>query len=58
MILMRIVIDLGHGVGQDRGAVGVIAEETIINNVGSLVIDKLRALGNEVLTVRPSVLQV
>ena len=52
--MSKIVIDLGHGVGQDRGAVGVIEEETIINNVGSLVIDKLRALGNEVLTVRPS----
>ena len=52
--MSKIVIDLGHGVGSDRGAVGVIAEETIINNVGSLVIDKLRALGNEVLTVRPS----
>jgi N-acetylmuramoyl-L-alanine amidase len=30
---MKIAIDLGHGVGQDRGVVGVIAEETIINSV-------------------------
>lgn len=52
--MSKIVIDLGHGIGRDRGAVGVIAEETIINAVGGLVIEKLRALGNDVLTVRPS----
>ena len=51
---MKISIDLGHGVGQDRGAVGVIAEETIINDVGRIVINKLRALGHEVVEVRPS----
>lgn len=51
---MKIAIDLGHGVGCDRGAEGFIKEEDIINEVGSLVINKLRALGNEVLTVRPS----
>ena len=38
---MKFGIDLGHGVGKDRGAVGVIAEENIINTIGILVISKL-----------------
>ena len=41
--MARIGIDLGHGVGSDRGAEGYILEETIINEVGSKVITKLRA---------------
>ena len=52
---MRIAIDLGHGVGQDRGASSkYITEETIIDNVGGLVINKLKALGHTVIEVRPS----
>lgn len=51
---MKVAIDFGHGVGQDRGAVGFIAEETIINSVGSLVVSKLQALGNTVVEVRPT----
>ena len=51
---MKFGIDLGHGVGSDRGAVGNIAEETIINDVGELVISKLRTLGHEVIELRPS----
>ena len=51
---MKIAIDLGHGVGPDRGAVGVVSEESIINSVGELVVVKLRTLGHKVLTVRPS----
>ena len=50
---MKFGIDLGHGVGQDRGAVGIVTEEEIINNVGSLVINKLKALGHTVIEVRP-----
>lgn len=50
---MKFGIDLGHGVGQDRGAVGKIAEETIINAVGSLVISKLKVLGHSVVELRP-----
>ncbi len=50
---MKIAIDLGHGVGQDRGAVGIIAEETIINKVGTLVINKLKELGHTVIETRP-----
>lgn len=51
---MKIAIDLGHGVGQDRGAVGLLAEEEIINNVGGLVISKLKALGHTIIEVRPT----
>ena len=52
--MARIGIDLGHGVGSDRGAEGYILEETIINEVGSKVITKLRALGHTVIETRPS----
>jgi N-acetylmuramoyl-L-alanine amidase len=52
--MTKFAIDFGHGVGSDRGAVGVIAEETIINAVGSFVVSKLRALGHTVVEVRPS----
>lgn len=51
---MRESIDLGHGVNYDGGAIGRIEEETIINEVGTLVISKLKALGDEALSVRPS----
>lgn len=52
---MRIAIDLGHGVATDRGASSkYITEEEIIDNVGGLVINKLRALGHNVIEVRPS----
>ena len=51
---MKFGIDLGHGVGTDRGAVGNIAEETIINEVGSLVIKKLESLGHTVIELRPT----
>lgn len=52
---MKFGIDLGHGVGQDRGAVGKIAEETIINAVGTVVISKLKALGHSVVELRPAI---
>ena len=53
--MARICIDLGHGVGTDRGASSkYIDEETIIDNVGGLVINKLKALGHTVIEVRPS----
>ena len=50
---MKFGIDLGHGVGTDRGAAGNIAEETIINAVGELVIRKLKELGHSVIELRP-----
>ena len=52
---MKIAIDLGHGVDFDRGAVGYISEETIINSVGKLVVKKLKNKGHEVIEVRPKV---
>lgn len=52
---MKIAWDRGHGVGQDRGASGFIAEEEIINAVSDLSVAKLRSLGHEVLEVRPNV---
>ena len=51
--MTRFGIDLGHGIGPDRGAVGNIAEEKIINEVGNKVIDKLRSLGHSVIELRP-----
>lgn len=51
---MKFGIDLGHGVNPDRGAVGNIDEETIINEVGSKVISKLISLGHTVVELRPS----
>ena len=50
---VKIALDLGHGIGVDRGAVGIIEEEKIINEVGYLVYEKLENLGHEVLLVRP-----
>ena len=47
-------IDKGHGIGKDRGAVGVIAEETIINAIGDLVINKLINIGHTVIELRPT----
>lgn len=52
--MSKISIDLGHGVGSDRGAVGFIQEETIINEVGNKVIAKLKTLGHTVIECRPS----
>jgi len=50
---MKRAMDLGHGVGQDRGAAGFVTEESIINSVGSLVIAKLKAPGHSIIEVRP-----
>lgn len=50
---MKIAIDLGHGVGQDRGKIGIIREEEIIDSVGSLVIQGLKKSGHQVVEVRP-----
>ena len=50
---MKFGIDLGHGCKCDGGAVGRIAEEKIINEVGNLVISKLKTLGHTVVELRP-----
>ena len=52
--VMKIAVDLGHGIGQDRGAVGFIREEEIINSVGTLVVEKLKNKGHTVYEVRPT----
>lgn len=51
---MKIVIDLGHGISSDTGAIGIIKEEYLINLVGNKVIEALRKKGHTVLTVRPT----
>ena len=51
---MKIGIDLGHECYPDTGAVGVVTEESIIDNVGIKVTEKLRNLGHTVIELRPS----
>lgn len=51
--IIKIGIDLGHKCYPDTGAVGVVTEESIIDNVGSKVIQKLRNLGHTVIELRP-----
>lgn len=52
---MKIGFDLGHGCGRDRGAVGIRAEENLINEVGVEVIELLRDARHEVIECRPKV---
>ncbi len=47
-------IDLGHGCNCDGGAVGIVREENLINDVGKRLITKLMQLGHEVIACRPS----
>jgi len=52
---MKISIDLGHECSPyDIGADGNISEQEIIDAVGSLVIFKLKNLGNTVIETRPN----
>ena len=53
-VFMKFGIDLGHECYPDTGSVGVVTEESIIDNVGYKVIQKLRDLGNTVIELRPS----
>jgi N-acetylmuramoyl-L-alanine amidase len=53
-MMSRLVVDFGHGVGQDRGAIGFISEESVIDAVGPLVVKGLRNIGDTVLEVRPA----
>jgi N-acetylmuramoyl-L-alanine amidase len=52
---MKIGFDLGHGCGRDGGAAGIRAEEDLINEVGTEVIELLREAGHEVIECRPKV---
>jgi N-acetylmuramoyl-L-alanine amidase len=47
-------IDFGHGCGVDGGAVGIMKEEDLINEVGKLLIIRLKKLGHEVVECRPN----
>ena len=47
-------IDFGHGCNGDGGAVGLVREEDLINDVGKRLVTKLIQLGNEVIACRPS----
>ncbi|MEG0051191.1 MAG: N-acetylmuramoyl-L-alanine amidase [Terrisporobacter sp.] len=51
---MKIYVDMPHGCGQDRGANKIVNEEIYSDEMISLVVAKLRALGHEVLAQRPS----
>ena len=51
---MKFGIDLGHKCYPDTGAVGIVTEESIIDNVGYKVIQKLKDLGHTVIELRPS----
>jgi len=51
---MKIALDLGHGVGSDRGANGIRSEEELINLVGDYLKPLLIRLGHQVFAVRPN----
>jgi N-acetylmuramoyl-L-alanine amidase len=50
---MKIAIDRAHGVGQDRGAVGIIAEESAVDIILNGAIPELVKLGHVIREVRP-----
>lgn len=50
---MKIALDFGHGVGADRGAVGHITEESVIDEVGNALVNLLRQQGHEIIKTRP-----
>lgn len=51
---MKVYIDQCHGCGQDRGAVSIANEEVESDKVSTLVAQKLRNLGYEVMIGRPT----
>ncbi|MBU3226818.1 N-acetylmuramoyl-L-alanine amidase [Clostridium algidicarnis] len=54
MNINKLANDYGHGVGQDRGAVGIVPEENVINNIASNVDVMLQDRGVEVVWTRPT----
>lgn len=50
----KIYIDMCHGCGQDRGAVSIANEEVESDKVSTLVAQKLKGLGYEVMIGRPT----
>lgn len=51
---MKFGIDIGHNCPPDGGAVGIRTENSLTMEVGSLVIEKLKALGHEVVNCKPA----
>lgn len=51
---MKFGIDIGHNCPPDGGAVGIRAENHLTMSVGKLVIQKLEALGHEVVDCTPT----
>ncbi|PAX48297.1 N-acetylmuramoyl-L-alanine amidase [Brunnivagina elsteri] len=49
---MKIALDLGHGLPRDGGAVGIRTEESLINQVGLLLVEKLKSC-NDIILTRP-----
>lgn len=51
---MKIAQDYGHGVGQDRGANGIMAEESVINSIASHTDVMFQDRGVELIWTRPT----
>ena len=51
---MRIGIDEGHGIGQDRGANGYLNEEKVIREYAPIVIKGFQELGHTVFNITPT----
>lgn len=50
---MKVAIDLGHNVGNDKGATGIRFEDDLIREVGNKVISKLKDRGVTVIETLP-----
>ncbi|KAF3888077.1 N-acetylmuramoyl-L-alanine amidase [Tolypothrix bouteillei VB521301] len=51
---MKIAIDIGHNCPPDTGARGIQIEDKLTLDVGTKVISKLKDLGHEVVSCKPS----
>lgn len=51
---MIITFDRGHMVGQDRGAIGIISEETIINQYVPVMVNELIRQGHTLIDCTPT----
>lgn len=51
---MKIAIDYGHGIGRDRGAVGILKEEEMIDAIGPIIAAELVKQGHDVVLTRPA----
>ncbi|MEM7726833.1 MAG: N-acetylmuramoyl-L-alanine amidase [Cyanobacteria bacterium P01_A01_bin.45] len=50
---MKFGIDIGHNAPPDTGATGIKFEDNLTLDIGNRVMDKLRALGHQVVDCRP-----